>query len=110
MKTTTELTTATIITEDQYKKGFFAINRKNADHWFINEHDNIRVFVGNYPDSLDYSYSAMMKEELNAEINGVTVIDGSGQEEEIEAITYGTEHSLNDLDLEELSQGYISWK
>ena len=105
-----ELTTPTKITEEQYKAGYFAINRENADHWFINEHDDIRLYVGNSPESLSQSYSDMMKEELNAEINGVTVVDGYGNDVEIEAITYGTEHSYNNLDLNELAEGKISWK
>lgn len=106
----TEITTPTLVTEEQYKKGYFAINRENADHWFINEQDNIRVFVGNYPESLSNSYSAMMEGKLNAEINGVTVIDGNGKEIEIEAITYGSEHAWNDLNLIALSHGRIEWE
>ena len=107
---TYEITKPTKITKEQYKKGFFAIDRQNADHWFVNHHDDIRLWVGQYHESLINTNHDMLSGEMqSAEINGIIVIDENGQEKEIEAITFDTKDSYNDLDLELLEEGKISW-
>lgn len=107
---TNELTTPTKITNEQYEKGFFAINRANGDHWFINSYDNIVLWVGNSMDGLTNVYSDYMSGELDGgEINGVDVVDESGNEVEIEAITLPTSSAYHPLDLEKLEQGIIAW-
>ena len=99
------------ITQEQYEKGFFAIDRKTADHYFINAAAGISLWVCRDLESLKNTNTAMRSGEMpSAEVNGVVIINDSGVEEEIEAITYDTQDSWNDLDLDELAEGRITWK
>ena len=102
-------TKPTKITEEQYRKGFLAVNRQNGDIWFVNEHDDIRLWLGQYPEDVSGYESDMMKGELNAQVEGVGVIGENGEEMDIEAIVFGVEDAPGRIDLEYLEEGKIRW-
>jgi hypothetical protein len=107
-----KITKPTTLTELQYEKAVFAIDRENADHYLMygnigKEHvlEN-SLWVCRDEESMNNTNPQDMP---SFEINGVDVIGEDGVQKEIEAITFSTKESLNKLDLHSLSEGRIDW-
>lgn len=95
-----ETTIPTKVTESEYKAAKIAINKKNADHWLILA-DGRHIWVGRDESS--------MKESTQFPVEKVWVTDEHGQDEQIKAYVFPTSECFNDLDLDALAEGEISW-
>ena len=107
-----DYTIPTRISQKQYKHAMLAVNRENGDHWLFWGEENAptifthKLWVGRYESALNDNY-----EDLDgAEVQSVDVVDGHGNEEEIEAWTYKAKQThVNELDLGALAEGKIRW-
>lgn len=97
------LTVPTLISEKIYRDSYFAID-VNANHWLINEEHGIRLWVGQYHESLEVTL-----EQKSFCRRFVTLVDECGREQEVECVFFPTTESDNELDLASLSIGEINW-
>ena len=101
------ITVPTVITKEQYKNAVFAKNRENGDEFIIWDNGSKNLWVGR-----DNSQSTW--NNWNPQSNDdtwfdtVEITDENGDKIEVEAIVCDTCNG-NNLDLEELAKGKISW-
>jgi len=103
------ITVKTTITEEQYEKAHFAIDKKNANHWLILA-DGTCFFLGRDYDSLKNTERAVGFGDETWDVQAVIVSDENGNEEEVEAWIVPTDEAWNDLDLEAFADGRIEWR
>lgn len=97
------------ITKQQYETGYFAIDTKTSDHWFINNDENICVWVGRNKRVLENLVDDLHLGFIEAEYSNEYIKSDCGIDVEIEAIELATSKCCNELNLKALEQGIINW-